>query len=215
MPLARGASAQINNNTWLYEQMSEQIQQMIAANLVNGDTEENTQFQLKEQPPRFISIVKTSPDGNCLFSALAHQLWKNQITSETHTKKTQELRATVVDHILNPLHYHLYEQIILDRLNKKTTVPSGECKMFIRYGLANSKWDGLKTLKAVSNHFQVNIVIINEFGSCNMVTGSETYNRTLVIAYRLNGASVYNHYDSVGDMDSESIFSAAVFIMNK
>lgn len=215
MPIGAPVHTNNNTNSWLYEQMSVQIQQMVAANLVNSESEENMEFQLKNQPARQISIVKTSPDGNCLFSALAHQMWQNEITSQIHNKKTKELRKTVVEHILDPLHYHLYEKIIVNRLNKKTTVPTSECKMFIRFGLARGKWGGLETLKAVSNKFNVNVVIVNEFGSCNMVKGSDTYNRTLVIAYRMNDASVYDHYDSVGDMDSEGIFSAAEFIINK
>lgn len=87
--------------------------------------------------------------------------------------------------------------------------------MFIRFGLANKQWGGLETLKAVSNKFNVNVVIVNEFGSCHMVTGANNYLRTLLIAYRLNNASVYDHYDSVNDMDSETIFSSAEFIINK
>lgn len=209
------AETNTDSDSWIYEHMSVQIQQMVAANLVNGESEETMEFQLKDQPPRHISIVATSPDGNCLFSALAHQLWQNPITSQIHIKKTKELRAIVVEHILNPLYYHLYEKIIIDRLNKKTAVRTSECKMFIRHGLARGKWGGLETLKAVSNEFHVNIVIIKEFGLCNMVTGSHTYKNTLVIAYRMNQASVYDHYDSVSDMDSEDIFSAAEFITNK
>lgn len=212
------APVQTNNNTdsWLYEQMSVQIQQMIAANLVNGESEQTMEFQLNGQTARSISIVETKRDGNCLFSALAHQLWPNEITSREHINKTKELRAIVVEHILNPQNYHLYESILVNRLDGENSVPTSiQCKMFVRFGLARKAWGGLESIKAVSNEFHVNVVIINEFGSCNMVTGSDTYNRTLVVAYRLNNVSVYDHYDSISDMDAESIFSAAEFIINK
>lgn len=174
------------------------------------------EFQLKDQTVRSISIVETKRDGNCLFSALAHQLWLNEITSREHTNKTKELRAIVVEHILNPENYHLYESILVDRLEKESEVPTSiQCKMFVRFGLARNNWGGLESIKAVSNEFHVHVVIINECGSCNMITGSDTYNRTLVVAYRLNNVGVYDHYDSVSDMDAENLFSAAEFIMNK
>lgn len=204
-----------DNDTWLYNQMSEQIQKMVAANLNNGDSEVSMEFYVsKNEPARFISVVQTSRDGDCMFSALAHQIWKNPIKSDEHKNKTKELRATIVEHILNPEHFHLYEEIIIDRLNKQTKIPTSECKLFIRIGLAKDQWEGLETLKAVSNEFKVNVAIVNEYGACNMVTG-DNYQHTLLIAYRLNDSSVYDHYDSVSDIDSESIFASAKFILKK
>lgn len=128
--------------------------------------------------------------------------------------KTKELRATVVDHILSPEHYHFYEQSIFSRLSEKQPVSSNESRMFIQHGLAQNQWGGLETIKAVSTLYKANIIIMKENGSCNMVRSASQYQHALIIAYRLNNASIYNHYDSVIDMNSEDTFLAAEFIMN-
>lgn len=209
-----------NSEYWLYTQMSQQIEEMIAATLINGETEEIMQFRIKNDDQNHtLSVVETNPDGNCLFSALAHQLWPNSITSTEHLSNTKKLRSIVVEHILKPDNFHLYEDILHDCVDKKKTENAEslttECKLYVRHGLSRSgKWGGLETIKAVSNEYRVNIVIINEYAASYMVTGSQEYAKTLIIAYRLND-NVYNHYDSVCDMKSDDAYSIANFIINK
>lgn len=103
--VSESATLQANNNTdnWLYKQISEQIQEMVAANLINNESEASMEINLKDKSTKSISLVKMLRDGDCMFSALAHQLWKNPINSEEHKTKTKELRAIVVEHILNKL----------------------------------------------------------------------------------------------------------------
>lgn len=210
-----------NIETLICTQISLQIQQMVAAILIHGETEVSMEFFLNNQT-RYLSVVQTSPDGNCLYSALAHQLWPNQITSPEHLQNIKKLRSIVVEHILKPENFHLYETMLHDRLSQKKTESAAsltaECKLFVRHALSRQGiWGGLETIKAVSNEYHVNVVVFNERKSCNMITGSDEYKHTLVIAYRgqNNTNGDYNHYDSVSDMQSADIFAAADFIINK
>lgn len=147
---------------------------------------------------------------------------KSYHQSNTQTKH-KKLRSIVVEHILKPENFSLYENMLHDRVNTKSqsaAALTAECKLFVRHGLSRQgKWGGLESIKAVSNEYQVNVVIVKESGACNMITGSNKYNRTIVIAYRLgtntDGDTVYCHYDSVSDMKSDDIFAAADFIINK
>lgn len=137
-------------------------------------------------------------------------------------ENTKGLRSVVVEHILKPENFHLYETMLHDRVSQKKSESAAsltaECKLFVRHGLSRQgKWGGLETIKAVSNEYHVNVVIFNEHKSCNMITGSDEYKQALVIAYRednhTNGN--YNHYDSVSDMQSDDIYAAVDFIINK
>lgn len=201
----------------LFTQMSEQIQQMIAACLVNGDKQENMQFHFKKAA-HSLSVISTEANGNCLFSAIAHQLWPNGISSSQHKRNTKRLRATVVEHILKPENFEKYESILEERIEQIGAIEK-DTKMFVRLVLARSgQWGGLETIKAVSNEYKVNVVVFKENGMCNMIQGlnNKQYTRTIMIAYRLGidatGESVYNHYDSVTDMNSQSMLKAAELI---
>lgn len=221
-PVSNVSSTQMNKNDdpWLYTQISEQIQQMIAATLINGESEHRMKFCL-DQADHTISIIATIPDGNCLFSALSHQLWPNHITSSVHKENIKKLRSQVVEHILKPDNFSIYEFMLHDRVNKSKIISTDaeltmECKLFVRHGLSrNGAWGGLETIKAVSTLYDVNVVIINEHKKCNMVRTSNQCKRTIVIAYRLNSEQEYYHYDSVSDMTSDGIYSAAEFILKK
>ena len=214
-----GVSSPIDVNS-LFTQMSEQIQQMIAATLVNGDKQENMQFHFRKAA-HTLSVVSTEANGNCLFSAIAHQLWPNGISSSQHKRNTKGLRKTVVEHILKPENFEKYERILEERV-EQIGATEKDTKMFVRLVLARSgQWGGLETIKAVSNEYKVNVVVFNESGMCNMIQGlnDKHYTRTIMIAYRLgtdaNGESIYNHYDSVTDMNSQSILKAAELITFK
>lgn len=58
-------SMQMNNNTdsWLYKQMSQQIQEMLAANVINSEPQKLMEFELKGQSARSIFVVGISVMG--------------------------------------------------------------------------------------------------------------------------------------------------------
>lgn len=215
----------------LYTQISEQIRAMVAAALINSEKQHDMEFQLKNQPSKYTSVVKTVLDGNCLFSALAHQLWRNKInhgkqSKGEHEKMTRKLRSSVVEHILQPENFPLYEASLQHRVSElknlnDITDLNAECKIYVRHVLSREgQWGGLETINAISVIHRVNVLVINECGTAYLIKGSkETNDRTLLIAYRLNRDAaanfVYNHYDSITDMRSDDIFSLAHFIANK
>lgn len=216
----------------LYTQISQQIREMVAAALINSEKQHEMEFKLINQPSKYVSLVKTSGDGNCLFSALAHQLWRKKInrakqSQSEHEKLTKKLRSSVVEHILKTENYPMYAVALQDRVSElkdlaDVTDLNAECKIFVRHVLSREgKWGGLESIKAISFMHRVNVLVINECGIPYLIKGSkEAYDRTLLIAYRLNRDAVaaahnYNHYDSIIDMRSDDIFSLADFIVNR
>lgn len=209
---------------WLCNQISEQITQMVGAVLINGEKQEQMEYQLKNESPKYLSVIPTARDGNCLFSALAHQLWKNKInrnqTKNEHEKMIKDLRSTVVEHILQPDNFPLYERFLHDRVSELKNIKDAEtisdkCKLFVRQNLSREgSWGGMETIRAVSVLHRVNVLVINEFGTSYLIKGTaEKYDRTILIAYRMSyddaGECCYNHYDSISDMGSDDMFSVA------
>lgn len=211
-----------NNEISIYDQFSSQITKMIGFVLMNGDTQEKMYFQLTNDVKRCLYVVCTNPNGNCLFSALAHQLFGDPIESNEHLKKTNNLRAAVVAHILIPEYFPMFQHELEDRVfeiikKKKSEIGDlvEECKKYVSDFLSNSgHWGGLETIKAVSNMYKTNVAVFNEQGSCYIIKSNDTtFTKTLMIAYRCYenefGVKVYNHYDSITDMESDSIIASA------
>lgn len=212
----------------LYTQISDQMTQMVATVLVNGENQDEMEFRLlKDSPIHTLNVVETVPDGNCLFSALTHQIWKHPISSLDHIDLTKKLRADVCEYILKPKNFPLYETALKLRVNEieakiDVTDFAAECELFVRHDLSQDFmcWGGLETIKAVSNMHHVNVAVFNEESTCYMISDNLGENKqTIVIAYRLGlnaaGESVLNHYDSVTDMNSDSMFVAAEHILKK
>lgn len=219
-----GSSGNIDSQI-LYAQISEQIQQMIAATMTNGEQQQNIEVSFNGHSSD-LSVVETEGDGNCLYSALAHQLWRNVITSKQHEKLRKQLRSTVVEHILNPDNFSRYAFALEERLSEMKDIGeiddlTAECKLYARHCLSREgQWGGLETINAVSCVYRVNVVVFDEHGKCYMIKeGNKEYKRTVVIAYRTakmhNGRYIRNHYDSVTEINSNSIFAASEFISKK
>lgn len=212
------------SNSWLYSQIGDQIRKMIAAQLTHSECTEQMEFQNKNQAARIIYIIKILGDGNCLFTSLAHQLWPTATTSQECKKNAIKLRAAVVEHILaNIQSYQMFIEEYLHEIESLKTdgaTLETKCKMWVRHILSRQgSWAGIETIKAVSHIYGVNVVTFNECGIVQMVQAAkEHYDRTILLAYRfyLDGNErKYNHYDSVCDMDSDTILAASEFIMNK
>lgn len=210
-------------NSWLYDQFAQQIQLMVSEQLTNGEKTQQMEFKLKDRIARLVHVIKASDDGNCLFTSLAHQLWPVSMNSKESKQNAKRLRAAVVEYILHSNDFSSFQMAIEDRLTESDNDASSlenKCKMWVRHVLSRPKiWGGLETIKAVSCMHTVNMAVFNECGIVHIIKGSnETYNRTILIAYRLAETSdhkfVYNHYDSVCDMDSDSIYAASEFIIN-
>lgn len=216
----------INNNNdptqRLLDQMTSQINKMVAATLNNADNYDPMDILIGEEV-RHVSVAHTDGDGNCLPSALAHQLFKHPIGSEAHIAKTAALRSSVVDHILQPKNFSRYRMSVEEHMKDINITVScqNECENFVRNNLSRSgQWMGLETLKAVSDIYAVTIIVFNEGAQCYAIRGqAPDYDRSIVIAYRMtldqNDTFVYNHYDSVVDVDACTLHDSANIITKR
>lgn len=199
----------------LFNQLSSQLTNVMASVLQNNEHAEEIIFTLNTSPKK-LSVAVVPGDGSCLFSALTHQLWMHKINSKRHIEATKQLQADVVQHILDHFpffEYHLKDRVYETKSSKEITDMSMECKLFVRYALANSKiWGGVETLLAVSNLYSTNIAVFNENGVCTKYKkADECYERTIAVAYRLNAkeGQIRNHFDSVFEANATDLYSAA------
>lgn len=208
----------------LFTQLSSQITNVMTSVLQHNEQQEETQFELLKLP-RSMTVTSIPGDGSCLFSALAHQLWMHKIGSPEHIKATKQLRMDVVNHILKPENFTSFEFSIQDRVygyknRNEITDLSAECKIFVRHILSHEKtWGGYETLVAVSDLYMTNVIVVNENGPClKFKRAGQQYDRSIIVAYRYGfdeeGQKTRNHYDSVSDINTENLYTAAGSIVN-
>lgn len=205
----------------IFTQLTSQINLMMTSVLENTDSREEMGFMISNTM-QTVSVAKIDPDGNCLFSALAHQLFQLKIHSKFHTAKTRELRKSVVKYILNPINFPKFMHDLKDRVyetKKHNEIENmeTECKLYVKLCLAKtSVWGGTETIYAVAELEKVNVLIFNEHGDFYTLRNTKQYDRTICIAYRLprdqygeiiSGARF--HYDSVCDIDSSTLCEVA------
>lgn len=163
-------------------------------------------------------------DNNCVFGALAHQLWMNKLSSREKKAATKKLRAEVVEHILNADNFPMFQHNIKDYIYElkkpnEITDMAAECKLYVRHKLSKDKeWGGSEVLLAVSNIYSTNVIVFYEDGICQKIKAvGKNYNRSIAIAYRYIGANkmVRNHYDSVCDANADDLLVAVRKVANK
>lgn len=208
-----------DNPDLVYTQLSTQITDVLSSALKYGEPRAEITYVLAKAP-RKLAVVCIPGDGNCLFSALAHQLWMHKIKSKGHKQSTKELRAEVVEHILNPEHFAMYEHRLRDRVynlseksGEKINDLEKECKFFVRHILSKPRtWGGAETLLAVSVLYSTNVFVFNENGSCTKIKkAGQNNNRSIAVAFRIGlneqGEEIHNHYDSVCEIGSSELYN--------
>lgn len=203
----------------LYKQMSEQITEMVGKVLTNGDAQETVTFKLDSQE-RSMSVAQILQNGNCLFAAICHQLSPTALDTEAHTEETSSLRQNVVNYILKPENYPYFEHELKNRVLELKTLDeieniTTECKLFTRFVLSQSgKWGGYESIRAIGEIFNINIIVIKEDGDCYVANRSTKVNeRSILLAYRkYPDGNGYYHYDSICDIDAQSLLEIAKFI---
>lgn len=160
-----------------------------------------------------VKVVSIAPDGNCLFAACVHQLYRVKLNSDDHKTITAELRGRVCSHIKN--NFNRFQRTIKLRVMEEIANESSEniemrSKSFVDEFLSKSNfWGGSESLVAISEIFQANIIIFRENGSCYFANGhNSAYIRVLFLAYRRFG-SAYNHYDSVSEIYQQELENCA------
>lgn len=173
-------------------------------------------------------VAHISHDGDCLFTAAAHQLFMDEIGSSKHDIAARALRASVVKCIQEnyvqfqfELHGHVLELKECDKTAKEYGLDEIEdTDEAAKYFLDNllglpSCWGGGESLKAIALLHNVNIVLFYEDGPVSLIGGlNRTSARTIAFAYRLSGAGNQhrNHYDSVCNISASDIYNTAKII---
>lgn len=216
-------------NDWLYKQLADQIAIMVSECYSSGDEMGRMVSQFDGNIIN-VTVAPVPLDGNCLFGAMAHQLYRHPINSIEHKEATKLLRAEVVDHILAAENFERFIHPLKDRvydlhLTYEITDIVTESKIFFRHVLSreNKKksWGGYESILAVSEKYEVNIITFNEEGTCILYPNKNSmYEKTIAIAYRVgyydgSGKEIRNHYDSVIDIDAEDINTCTDFLIKQ
>lgn len=160
-----------------------------------------------------VDIGSISPNGNCLFSSIAHQLYQVVLKSAEHERLTSKLREDVVDHI--KANISDYVSCLKPRLPKPkknaSTDFNMQCVNFLNKGLSmDGFWGGTETVKAISELFKVNIATVTMDGMCSMVFPfTPESSRTLLILYRNR-----SHYDSIISLSDVNIKKLAKCVID-
>lgn len=166
-----------------------------------------------------MKYCEVNGEGDCLFLSLSHQLFAFKVNSEEHVNDTHQLRATVVEFILSNISDFLHEikgRIYETESNLVATaaakiIDEEECRDFVQNELAKRGfWGGIETFKAVSLIYNVNIVCVNDDGSCNLPCKfNSKAERTLIFLY-----SEKVHYDSIVGLNDLKISKIVDVLVN-
>lgn len=209
-----------DENDALYYQISEQNSHMIDACLSNNESLFDINLNLGDNEETSIKVANVTADGNCLFYALANQLYLVKVDSKQHKQLSRDLRKDVVAYIKKNV--MLFEHELKNRLYECADKKSGnfvdDCNSFLKNRLCrNGFWGGAESLKAISYLHEVNIIVFVEGGPCYCVVKfNVNYERSVLVAYRnaaeqsqsQTGLSIkaeLNHYDSVCTIVQEDI----------
>lgn len=197
----------------LYAQFSNQNLRLIQATLVNIETKKFMVIKVDGDRCMNVNIVNIKADGNCMFGAAIHQLEYVKVNSLEHIKRTIELRKQVVSHIED--HFETYKHVIQLRIKCEDDKIDELGKNFLANNLSvNGFWGDSESLMAIANIFSVNIFVFRENGPFYFGTGfSPKKSRTIFLAYRCFGKEgnelIYNHYESVCEIDPDLLFKCA------
>lgn len=174
----------------------------------NEDTKEFVVSKTtRKKSKSLVKVVKIDADGNCLFYALAHQLFYVKKNSKQHIELADKLRRQVVEHVCNnidPFLHGLKDRLIEYRLEWKDDL-RGSCLRFVREEISKDGfWGGEETLKATAEIFRVNILLILDRDTCILGNRFDpTYERALVLSYIAMGNTL-NHFESICEMINDS-----------
>lgn len=149
-----------------------------------------------------VMVKKMPGDGHCLFSAILHQLYHQEVGTEEHQTKVMELRQRIVEHI--KLNIEDYRASIADTIAGLTHLGRGDSESriqtFLQKLAETNEWGGQETIAASSRIFNRRIDVYYEEGPMISFNRPAAASGVLRIAYRsFRGSrnSIRTHYDSV------------------
>lgn len=203
-------------HTMIYSQISNQFQSIELCSCSNGiyTKQSEVKFECKNET-KVAKILEIPGDGNCMYGAIAHQMFKTDINSDKQKEMAAEMRAKVVSHInenRSEFEFDLKRHVYDSKGNQTIVDVPGECDKLLLKLAKDKEWGGVETLKAVISMFNVNILIVNEKDECDFVGAfTPSFKETIILAYRLkkNQKSPLkrNHYDSVVNIEQDVLFT--------
>lgn len=142
-----------------------------------------------------IEICQIPSDGDCLFGATVHQRFHAKVGSDEYTHHIIKLRKDVMAYIEANLEH--YERELLDRIyeqrrkngdKSKIQNIQEECKKFLQNYLARERhWGGSESIKAISELFDTNVIIFNEWGEVYFGSPfNSSYKDIITLAFRVS-----------------------------
>lgn len=203
----------------LYAQLSAQCIRMANSTIRNGDEVLTNIFGMSSASSaesRGIKCCRVAGFGDCFFLAVAHQLNSIKIASDQHVQKASVLRENVVSYVKEKKNFPNFVHDLKNRIrydkSAKSTVIEKACLDFLDDKLsATGCLAGMESIKAISEMKKVNIVVLNDDGSCNLPNHFNfEYDKAILILFssasgNSNSNVDRNHYDSVVGMNHEII----------
>lgn len=190
---------------YLYQQMKRQIIKM--GNCVTKNLEPHYEIVFGQKSWKAIKLCDVPAEGDCLFLSYAHQIYGYKIDSNDLNEKASELRTQVVGHILDNINDFVHE--VKGRIYESGAVNIvsliEDCRDFVENSLAQEGfWGGTESIKALSRMHDVNVIVINDDGSCDLPTHKLNLESKSTILIYFSGPkdvncqnSDRNHYESV------------------
>lgn len=206
--------------------------QMTNTAFQNGEELSECEIQLSDGFFSKIELCQIPANGNCLFGAIVHQHFKLKTGSDEYIQRVTELRTDVVAHIKRNL--QRYERTVFGRVyaqlcdnNEKTSlsnVAEDSNKFLDNYLSKDTAWAGPEAIQAISELFEANVVIFNEWGEVNCGNSFDSsYKNIITIAFRVSEKSIEkenvpntqrNHYDSVIKISNDVLDKCASMLWN-
>lgn len=218
------SSKKQTNQSLIANQIAEQLLNVFEISINNNEEPEAFKLHYKKPGSKLHSIAAEfthiKGDGDCLYSAIAHQLFGYIIGSDKYKAAIISLRNDVVSTIRSnysdfeiSLKGSVYEKF--EAMNENVDDIDQECALHLDEMLKDGFWGGGETVKAASQIHRVNILIMSEGEDCRFTVGfNKSFGRTLIIAFRLAGkkSSLRDHYDSVVRIEDNEIYNLSKYL---
>lgn len=153
---------------------------------------------------RICKVQKIPGDGNCLFGAIAHQLFHFDIHTVEHSTHTRALREMVVDCVRNNVDDERFIGLIRMRIrNEFRELDSSDHRQraynFLTVLNNDGIWGASESLLAIVMMFGCDITVYRENGFVTVVTDEGAVPvEHISVVYR-GPIGRWNHYDSLID----------------
>lgn len=195
----------------MFAQISDQMIKMTEKCENHDETPTIMKFMC-ENEENDAQIATIEQDGNCLFNALAHQLFDLKLRSDQLAEQSAIMRASVVK-LINE-NKSKFESELQGSISNQSINNENNMKAYDDYIIQLAKngfWGGAEVYRAVTLIHQVNILIINANANFYFPLGFDiSLEQTVLIAYKSN-----IHYDSIVHIDALCIFRIVNDILSR